>query len=409
MASQLSPEIKAVMDAVIQAHEAEINSTKKGKGFADVSVVINSGQKVLEEENVRAHFWFKGQSSRTDTYLMDSKSPDKELQKSMATDGEFFYKYNRLVDGASVEHADSAGSVSKIGEDFNFNVFFNWMGRPLSETFKYMKDNCSSKLDIQFDENGFLKLAGDYNEKVKYGAQEMNMKEVFYFLLDPKHAYRIQKYYYEQENVGEPGSSFIEEMQVDWDDYDDKEMYPKTIIFDRFSIRSRKQMKDPEPGETIYDPEIEKHLRINVKEFKSDVHIDNDIFTLEGMGIKHGTKIYDQIRGVLYRYGNNKVTEATLESLLYTPNSVCGVRRFTSDKRQGEKIEAEAPHQSQIQQNEEAASMTGGRVNVEKHSPNILNTSIIVGTIAVAITLLFLLFARIRKTRMEVNRGRNGK
>lgn len=397
-ASELSPEIEAIMDAVILAHEAENDHTKKGRGVANVSLIINSGQKKLEEESTQACFWFKGRSRRTDMTPIDSGESDKMAQVSMATNGEFYYKYNRFVDGAIVQRANAAGFIGELGKDFNPNVFFFWMRSPLSDAFRNMKVNCPSDLDVQFDEKGLLKFMGSYNEKVKYDTQEINIKETFYILLDPQHAYRIQKYRFEQENVSGPGSSRIEEMELTWNDSERVEMYPESVKFDRTTIRSAKQIKNTPEG-TKLDREVETHLRINVKEFRSDVNIDDNIFTLEGMGIKYGTKIDDQIAGILYTYGSNKVTEGTLKFLLHAPNPISKARSASEKCQVTEKTET-TPHHIQAPQNKKVVLENEATENTTKQGTHYtLNILLIVVIVIIVVALVLLIFVQRRKTR----------
>jgi hypothetical protein len=73
---------------------------------------------------------------------------------------------------------------------------------------------------------------------------------------------------------------------------------------------------EPPEGVKELNREIERHIEINVEEFESGIDIDDTVFTLKGMGVRQDTKIDDIISGVFYTYGNMKISEASLESLL---------------------------------------------------------------------------------------------
>lgn len=339
---ELPPEIEAIMNAIIQAHEAETDRLRQGAGLATVSITRGPVGKAKTEENTHVQFWFKGRSRRTDFYPLDSDISDKSFKQSRVDNGEFFYSYGAHINAASIERSGRAGFKGELTQDFHHDVFFNWVsGIPLKQTFRRMidhKDKNIFKFEVQFTKEGLLKFIGTSNEKVKYGSQEMDEIANFSFLLDLKRSYRIVAYHFEQKNVNGPGSCNIDDMKVEWHDYGLGEVYPKSVKSDHWLVRSTEDLKNPPDGVKELDREVETHIEISVKEFQPNINIEDNIFTLKGMGIKRGTKINDQVSGILYTYGSNKVTEATLESLLNDSRSA----RSASDKRAAQ-LEYQSP------------------------------------------------------------------
>ncbi|MCX5718770.1 MAG: hypothetical protein NT055_02180 [Nitrospirae bacterium] len=316
---ELTPEIEAIMDAIIQAHEAETTSFRQGTGIATVSIIRGPVGKEKTEENKHAQFWFKGRLRRTDFYSIGSETT-KSLLQVRVDNGEFFYSYSPSLNAASVEPSGRPGFKGNLLQDFHPDVFLNFISDiPLSQTIRRMKDGKDKnvfKFDPQFTEEGFLKFTGTSNEKVKYGSQVMDMIANFSFLLDPKHSYRILSYHLDQKNFNGPDSSNVDDMKVEWNDYGSEEAYPKSIKSHHMLVRSSDVLKHPPEGVKELDREVETHIEISVKEFQSDINIEDSIFTLKGMGVKYGTKVNDQVSGIFYTYGGDKVSEASLESLL---------------------------------------------------------------------------------------------
>ncbi len=323
LAGELSPDTEAIIDAVIQAHEAQTSAIRKGTGLVNVSVLNKLSEHIPKEENYRARFWFKDQSSRTDTSLLDSQASGDDIYVSMADNGEFSYRYNCFTDNVKVRRT-GVGFRGDLGYDFHPDIYFNGgLTRPLSYSFKRLKDNLISEPELRFTENGLLEFTISFSEKRKYDNQVVTELETHYILLDPEREYRILEYRFEQNNSSGPESYFLSHMKIEWSDSGLEEAYPKSVSFDRVTVRSAQALKnvpDVPDGEKL-DRKVETHITMNVEEFTPNVEIDDKLFTLEGMGIERGAKVNDAVSGIIYTYDSPKVTEISLESLLSESHS----------------------------------------------------------------------------------------
>ena len=317
-ASELNAETEAIMKAVIQAHEAEVDRLRQARGSATISILGRNIDGTEIKENPQIEFYFKGQSRRSDIYSRSSETFDKSFLRSRVDNGEFYYRYNPVLNSASVDRSGSAAFKGDLAEDFHHDVFFNWISNiPLRRTLQRIIDKkYGSDFDykVEFIDDNLLKLSGSSNEKKKYGDRIMDKTEAFTFVLDPRHSYRIVKYHYEQKNVNGPGSSNVDDLSVDWQGQPLGEQYPRYVKYDHSSVLS--ETTKPPEGVKELNREIERHIEINVEEFEPGIDIDDTVFTLKGMGVRNDTNIDDIISGVFYTYGSMKVSEAFLESLL---------------------------------------------------------------------------------------------
>ncbi|MBW7992231.1 MAG: hypothetical protein FVQ84_19760 [Planctomycetes bacterium] len=320
LAGELSPDTEAIIDAVIQAHEAQTSAIRKGTGLANVSVLNKFSEHKPEEENYRARFWFKDQSSRTDTSLLDSQASGDDIYVSKADNGEFSYRYSCFRDSVRVRRT-GVGFRGDLGNDFHPDIYFNGgMPKPISYGFKRLKDNLISEPELRFTQNGLLEFTISSSKKRKYDNQVVADLETHYILLDPEGEYRLLEYRFEQNNFSGPGSSFLSHMKIEWSDSGLEEAYPKSVSFDRVTVRSAQELKNVSDGEKL-DRKVETHITINVEEFTPNVEIDDKLFTLAGMGIERGAIVNDVVSGIIYRYDSPKVTEISLESLLSESHS----------------------------------------------------------------------------------------
>ena len=325
-ARELSPQIEALMDAVIQAHEAEATNTTNGAGSANVRVVHKSGGQTPEDTNELVHFWFQGHSTRSDFSTSDVAATP--VSHSSVDNGEFYYGYRKSSNNAWIERSGRSGFTRTLGKDFHPDVFYNWIGiLKVSETFKRMKSNPILKLEVQFTQTGFLKFIATSDQTLMLGNEEVRQTTETYFLLDPKHSYRILACHNKQDNVNGVGSAEISRMQIDWKDYDSGEAYPIAIKSYAKTILSPKLLSNPPQGVKKLDRELETLTHITIAGFRSDVNIPATVFTLEGIGVKQGTRIDDTLSGITYTYGTDIITEDSLESLLNHSN----VTPFSSD------------------------------------------------------------------------------
>jgi|GEM_PF-3856688 len=318
LADQLTPEVASVMDAIIQAHEAEAARVKTGRGTANVSLLVNSGKKVLDEEKSNVRFWFKGQSRRTDFFAPDSEMLQNGAHTSICDNGEFFYRYNRLVEGAIVRQSGSEDFRGQIGKDFGCDVFSYWLGAPLSKMLKDIKDSGRAKIDVELTEKGLLKLVANRAEETRYDGQTVAVTVYYYLLLNPADSYRIEEYHFEQRNGNGPGSSNTIHLKSDWLELPLGQSYPRNVKYDRVTTRSALALKNSPDGAAL-DRNVETHINITLKEFEPAIDINDSFFSLEGMGVRPGTTIDDQITGIVYSYGARKVDEETLQRLIDAP------------------------------------------------------------------------------------------
>jgi hypothetical protein len=303
-ATELSGELEAIIEAVAAAHEVEIRSIRQGRGLAHVRASEEIEGKPKDEVNYRVDFCFKGIKTRSDLFLQAGEASVKP-HHVMAFSGETALRYNCFANGALIKHPQDSAFRHEVGEDFHPQVFFSVYEKEIAKLLEAFARRDADKVRVHIEENGVLKISKKFSRDVIYHGVSSSGEATAYVVLDPNRGYRALEVYIDEVGFQGPGSRDFVHVRIQWADYS-KATYPKEVSYKAIT---KSPDRGPESNRTI-------EKKIVIEKFHPDVKVNDEEFTLAGMGLKPGTRIDDEILGILYTYGTTKVDEGILETLM---------------------------------------------------------------------------------------------
>lgn len=302
-----------MIDIIITAQEAELATLKQGFGSCNMTSISETDTTDTITEKVNVKFYFKGLATRTDIGISDDL--DQNSYSEVDT-GEFWYRYNKLYDAALIEKSRATENHGReFSRDFHPNVYYGYLGGiTLPELLDKVRDRC----DIQFHytNKGLLEFTSKYGYDADGNAAPSATTSMYYILLDPTHSYRPLKWTYEQKNSVFQGEYHKVECAIEWNDLSDYS-YPASVTYFQTTIRSPERIEKMSTDGRHPPKSNTREVHIGDININPNTRISDEVFTLEGMGVKAGTLIDDMITGISYRYGASQVVdEIFLEDML---------------------------------------------------------------------------------------------
>jgi len=334
-----SEEAESLIDAILQAYEAQLLDI--GTGLGSATFLMREGPTGYQqtEELTDIRFWYKGEKRRTDFFETATEVDAPKRLRSVADNGEVLFSYNTQLDRASISTLNPISDRGWFGKDFHPSTLLTgWRSLPAVDMLRLMKEKQNQdkyKPYLQRTNEGFIELAGKSEEKLTHQNKAFDAVELFSFVFDPKHAFRPVSYYIEQQNTEGPGSAYVLDVKIRWLENNSGVGYPKSIEFSSHSVLSDAELeKGPPEGldekEWLSFKDRESYWKIIVEEFQQNTEIDDKLFTLEGMGTTGATLINDHILGSIQRYGSVRIAEEQLDSLLNESKEIKSATRETN-------------------------------------------------------------------------------
>ena len=307
-----------IIDIIIAAQKAELATYKQGLGSCSITTLSKTDvtDPINEKRNVK--FYFKGMASRVD---IETSGDSEKNSYSEVDTGEFWLRYNKLYDSAIVEQSRVKDvNEREFSKDFHPNVYYGYLGGiTLPDLLEKARTRCDIK--FHFTKDGLLELTSKYGYDVDGNAEPAATTSMYNILLDPAHSYRPLKWTYEQKNSVFKGDYQKVERTIEWPGSSDS-CYPSSVIHSQTTIRSPERIKKMSAGSLRIPKSSTSEIHIEEISVTSNASVSDEVFTLEGMGVKKGIFIDDAITGISYEYGaTQKIDEESLELLLDSTSS----------------------------------------------------------------------------------------
>jgi hypothetical protein len=256
----------------------KVLSALKGAQLA----VAGRGTAIMATENYRkdidgkelvVDFVFKGQTSRTD--IFESRGGDRgtRLFARVVSDRHVI----RLDPGSAHISRPQGRGDRDLGLDFHPEVFTHFEGIALTKWLEGFLEHPPDYTSAKVDDEGILhiiarapvvipKTREQYNNEMRFSFD--TQKGLLPVLCSTRYIH------------AEPNKGWSAEIEYEWAKYD------STWYIRRAEYSVRPSNKD--------------HRVITVKNFTP--HVEEKEFTLDGMGLVDGTRVFDKIAGVNYRY-----------------------------------------------------------------------------------------------------------
>jgi len=302
-----------LVEAMVAAQNK--NLLRTGAGTATLKFegykVVDGQKKELwnsQEKPVHCEFQFQGALSRTDEYAYD---PDSgrigDRQRVFVDTGERLLRYAASKYVTVVDR--SSGKLVKRGEDFRpAGELFGLHGSVRGNVAGLLKEQ---EFRVEELDEGLVKVVGENGDFFVFNRTKGYMLEEFRFTL----------------TAGFPGS-FTHRGKIKYRKMGEQ-WYPETSdCVATYENRSGDYVR-------------EQRWQFDVLEIDGDPAIDESDFTLDAMGIKAGTQVYDGLtRDKLYVYGE-LVKDTKLEGILEDVELEMGAASPQAERPAGPEIEVQ--------------------------------------------------------------------
>jgi hypothetical protein len=273
----------SVAQMILSAME-NIHFLKSGRGTATIKTEnYDTG---LDGKELILNFSFKDQNSRTDIFESDGGIKGSRLTSTIVSEKHYINLRNNTV------FVNQARSHSNYGRDFHPGVFVAFKGYQLTKLLRDFIAHPEVNRSVELDSNGILHIIASGH--VVNPATHNEYDHKFHFSFDTQKA--LLPVFYCSAMRYEPNDWGRTEAKLEWKKYES----------DWYISRVEYGMK----------PSDVDHRIVMIKDFKPNVDIPDEEFTLEGMDIPEGCFVVDHIAGLQYRYGTaNNIFEDLEEPL----------------------------------------------------------------------------------------------
>lgn len=247
-----------------------------GKGTAKVTMVANDQR----EERI-VDFSFKSDKSRSDVYSsMDNKKG--ELQIVWVNNNENGLTWNGKY--ARVERSAPRQFNRVAGADFAPSTFQRVPVtlQTLPEALEVLQHS-EGKINMDVKDNGIVRIGFVAKDESSGAESDLTMD------IDTRDGYRLTFFEDRTKNLTGAGSSHVIRYQIEWRKYGES-YYPSTLVQDEETVSVIQKGQPTPPQKTSF------HMETTVQDFAPNASIDDDNFTLQGLGLAPGTMVVDEVR-----------------------------------------------------------------------------------------------------------------
>lgn len=224
-------------------------------------------------------FAFKDAMTRSDMFRTTDNGEKGQREIIWSQGLRYAAVYNPF--NVNIDQKPTRGFYRKVGYDFNPDTFLHWHGNPISFQLERLM-NGPGILSVKKDGNGVLNLIVNY--------EDPNQRHHRILSFDPTKEHRPVLIYDSIEFLKDRRKDVNDTYTIDWAKYGSI-WYAKSAKIE--SVYWNKDINAPSIG----------RIEVEIREFDPNVTIDDNDFTLEGLGISKGTMIIDKINERNYKYG----------------------------------------------------------------------------------------------------------
>lgn len=264
---------KVVWQEVISAVKA-IQNPPCGKGVALVAFTGPPENRVAVMD-----FEFKDNLSRSDMFLITNNGEKGTRDVTWSQGKDYAVVYNPF--NVTLERTAAKQFYRKVGYDFNPDTFLQWRNQSiLSRLEKYFSG--AGVLSVEKDANGILHLIGKY--------EDPNQRHYRVSSFDPAKEYRPVRIYDSIEFLKDRRKDINDTYTIEWTKYGSV-WYVKSAKIE--AVYWAKDLNAP----------ARMGVDVAIQNFEPNVVIDNNDFSIEGIGVPKGTQVIDKITDRQYKYG----------------------------------------------------------------------------------------------------------
>jgi hypothetical protein len=277
-----------LIESIIRSHESFLNQITDTRGNARVLANIKHG-KNKKNAICDSKFYYTKQASRTDSTFLNTRNNKVTY---LADNGEIFTKYKPRTTHGLIDKTGNGAFLNVWGSDLSVRVYFTLDQVLISDL---LKDCIKQKyLNIHHE------IVKDDIIKLVIKGEHAGIKDNVFMLFEPQKSFRLVELQYIQNTHD---CTRLEHIVIDWGKRKEDLNYPRKASLKKEYISKNGSDK------------TSKYYEVQTQNVVTNIDIDDELFTLEGMDVEAGSVIEDVVAGVVYKYKNAIVTEKDLEIL----------------------------------------------------------------------------------------------